>query len=273
LANLTSPSRFILPWTSLNFTTSDSSSILLKAPVPALIDSGASAISLTPEIATAIFQGLGVAPDSYTLPCSYGATSGNFSFGFNDNPSAVINVPLSALIDPIYLNGTAQTDEQGNALCKLSVDAAASDYVVLGDSFMRSGYFVFDLENNVIAMAQANLNATGSTDIKAILGTADLHASAITTTVAVSVLPSQTTAIINTADTASATAATVTLSPLTPTFKLGISATATRSAAASATTSKAAAVGVQAPGLEKSVLVFGAVVLLSLCGGSWLLPT
>ena len=271
MANFTSPSRFILPWTSLNFTTGDSSSILLKGPIPALIDSGASGISLTAEIATAIFQGLGVAPDTYTLPCSYGATQGNFTFGFNDNPSAVINVPLSALIDPIYVNGTAQTDEQGNALCRLSVTAAASEFVVLGDSFIRSGYFVFDLENNVIAMAQANLNATGSTDIKAIVGLKDLSASAITTTVAVSPLPSQTTAIINTADAASATAATVALSSLTPTFHLGVSATATKSAAASATSSKAAAVGVQAPALEKCVLVFGAAGLLSLFGGSWLL--
>lgn len=239
----------------------------MTSPIPALMDSGSSYISLTPDLANAIFSGLGATPGDYTLPCSVGTNNANFTFGFNDDPNAVIVVPLSALMTPVLANGTAEVDTNGNAICKLGVDASASDWAVLGEYFMRSGYFVFDLENNVIAMAQANLNATGTSDIKAI-GTSGFNGGSITTTVAVSLLPSATN-IPNTDAAASATAAMVSGASITPTFNLG--AFKTTGATASATSSKSAAVGVQAPTLDKSMLVFGVIGLLSLFGGSCLM--
>ncbi|MCJ1248696.1 hypothetical protein MMC30_005915 [Trapelia coarctata] len=266
LMNITRPNRFLVSWTSLTFSSRAAGYSLLPSPIPALIDSGNADISLPPDLANAIFSGLGVDPGDYTLPCSTGANDANLTFGFNDDPKALITVPLSALITPVLVNGTAEVDTNGNALCKLGVDTAASDWAVLGEYFMRSAYFVFDLENNVIAMAQANLNATSTSDIKAI-GTSGVNATAITTTVEVSLLPTQT-AILNTAAAASATAATVSGASLTPTFNLGPSKTGST---ASATSSKSAAVGVKAPALDKSILVFGANGLLSLFGGSCLL--
>lgn len=40
------------------------------------------------------------------------------------------------------------------------MDEFTEDFVMLGNSFMRSGYFVYDLENHVVAIAQAAPNAT-----------------------------------------------------------------------------------------------------------------
>ena len=232
--------------------------MLLQSPIPALIDSGNADISLTPALADAIFSGLGVNPGDYTLPCSVGANDANFTFGFNDDPNAVINVPLSALMTPVIVSGNPEVDTSGSAICKLGVDSSASDWAVLGEYFMRSAYFVFDMENNIIAMAQANLNATGTSSIKAI-GAASLNAGSITTTVAVSLLPTQTD-VPNTAAADNPTAATVSAS-LTPTFNLGASKTGST---ASATSSKAAAAALQVPTLDKSVLILGAFGLLSL---------
>ena len=255
--------------TSLSFSSSGGSTSLLSSPIPALLDSGNADINLPPDLANAIYQGLGASSDDNTLPCSYGADQANFTFGFNDNPKAVVTVPLSALMIPNLVNDTPQTDTNGNAICKLNVDSTASDWAVLGEYFMRSGYFVFDLENNVIAIAQAKLNATDSSNIKAISGSSGINASSIATTVEVSLLPSAT-GIQNTAAAASATDATISRASLTPTFNLGGSAKAT-GAAASATASGSAAVALQVPALGKSVFIFAAVGLLSLFGGSCLL--
>jgi len=66
------------------------------------------------------------------------------------------------------------TFDDGEAICSLFVDTVANDpsgSIILGDSFLRSAYVVYDLENNEIANGQTAFNATSS-NIKVIpLGT------------------------------------------------------------------------------------------------------
>ena len=44
----------------------------------------------------------------------------------------------------------------------LGIAPAGSSTPVLGDTFLRSAYVVYDLHNNEISLAQTNFNSTGS---------------------------------------------------------------------------------------------------------------
>ena len=46
--------------------------------------------------------------------------------------------------------------------CGLHLSPTRSKMAVLGDSFLRSAYVVYDLDNKVIALAQSNNTATPS---------------------------------------------------------------------------------------------------------------
>ena len=70
------------------------------------------------------------------------------------------------------------TFDDGSEACFFNVDVESEGSATLGDSFMRSGYFVYDLENNVVAIAQVASNVTEE-DITAIpsgtLRSQDVH--------------------------------------------------------------------------------------------------
>ncbi|MCJ1388298.1 hypothetical protein MMC18_001144 [Xylographa bjoerkii] len=268
------PPRFEVPWTSLTFSTAGTNISLLNAPIPAVLDSGASFISLTPDIANSIIAGLGISTENgYSLPCYYGDAQADFTFGFNNDPSATIDVPLASLLNPVIVSGVQQTDENGDAVCDLAVDAGASDFVVLGDSFMRSAYVVFDLDDDIIALAQASLNSTTS-NIIAIGASAGVGATTVATTVTVTNLPSQTSVIPNTAA-GRPTAATVSLASVSPTFKItatptGKGGSATGSAATASATKSSAATAARIPATGSAVWLSGLFGLLSFLGGAGL---
>jgi hypothetical protein len=68
------------------------------------------------------------------------------------------------MIDNGVINPGATFDD-GEAICALFVDSVVNDSsgsIILGDSFLRSAYVVYDLENNEIAIGQTVFNATSS---------------------------------------------------------------------------------------------------------------
>lgn len=267
------PPRYIVPWTSLVFSANGANVTLLNTPIPALIDSGNSAISLTPDLANVVLTTLGysniTAP--YSLPCYVGAGQYDFFFGFNNDPAAVINVPLSALLGPIMANGVPQVDQNGDAVCQLAVDEAASGWAILGDSFMRSAYLVFDLEVNYIFMAQAVLNSTTS-NIQAIVAASGIAATTVATTVTVSVIASQTSVVQKTAGFVKPTAATVSIAQGSPTFKITATGKSGSATGAAATTTKSVAGTARGPApVSEAVLMAAFVALLSFVGGSLLI--
>ncbi|MCJ1400411.1 hypothetical protein MMC11_003616 [Xylographa trunciseda] len=278
------PPRFLVPWTSLSFSTAGTNISLLNTPVPAVLDSGASVISLTPDIVKSIVAGLGISTENgYTLPCYFGDEQADFTFGFNNDPKATINVPLSALLNPIMVSGAPQTDQNGDAMCKFAVDAAASGFVNLGDSFMRSAYVVFDLENHIVGLAQARLNSTTS-NIVAIGGGTGPGTTTIATTIFVSKIFSQSLVIPDTAAAAIPTAPIITFVSASPTFNItvtptgkggsatgsaatGMGGSAVGSAATASAIQAAGAVAAKIPGMGKVWAVSGLLGLLSfICG-------
>jgi hypothetical protein len=258
------PGLFVA-WTDLTFSDPEGNVTLLSTPVPALFDSGISDIVLSPDLANAIFGGLGISNTRGSiLPCDYGYDEAQFTFGFNDDPDANITIPLSALITPLLSDGLPQVDEDGGALCSIGISPAlASDYVILGDKFLRFAYVVYNLEKNIISIAQANLNTTDS-NIIPIAVTSGLGASPATNSVTASPLPSQTN-LPQPTIMATPTAATISLASIIPTFKIG--KIPTKSAAPAATKKSAATVVSKAHNGHLALAVFGIVISFVLFGG------
>ncbi|MCJ1405011.1 hypothetical protein MMC11_008237 [Xylographa trunciseda] len=273
--------RVIIPWTLLNYTSEAGNTTLYSGAIGAVIDSGTSTMALPADLAMQIAGGLGLSPQpdgSLLVNCEVGTFGDAFTFGFNNDPTAVITVPLSNFITPVLLaNGSPQVDQDGNPICMVQVSTAPSTYAVLGDIFMTAGYFVFDLDNGIISMAQAKLNTTES-NVIALESASGLGATTVSTTVVITALSSATGPSTPLNILATATAKTVSIQSVTPTLKLG-SATAkaggsatgsATSSSASATTSSAANPGQKSPAQGATFVVVGLATLMTLLGGSYI---
>lgn len=64
-----------------------------------------------------------------------------------------ISVPINELVIVAAVS-------RGQPVCILGVGPAGNSVSVLGDTFLRSAYVVYDLANNEISLAQTNFNAT-----------------------------------------------------------------------------------------------------------------
>lgn len=84
-----------------------------------------------------------------TIPCSQQKNESFLTFSFDQ--SVDIKVNLSEFIMPV-----------ADKVCTLGLQPSSGSSYVLGDNFLRSTYAVYDLENNQIALAQANFNPGSS---------------------------------------------------------------------------------------------------------------
>lgn len=223
--------EFNVALTGISFIDEDGTTTVLTKDdfaVPALLDSGTVAQRLPTDVYQQIFQGLRV--EQGYVPCSYAQSNASMVYYFGGKGGPSITVPISAT-----LMGVGQdTFEDGTPSCPFLVNEAPQDTgVILGDSFMRSGYFVYDLENNLVALAQAKLNVTEE-KIVAIPSGTELPGCTSTNTLVVSVTA-----------TASGAAASTTGAGVSEigsgTFSLGVaSQTSSETTAASSTPSSAA---------------------------------
>jgi hypothetical protein len=70
---------------------------------------------------------------------------------------------MSQLVLPLTTEtGAVPRFTNGQAVCQLGIQPAGEDPTLFGDTFLRSAYAVYDLENNKIALAQTDFNSTGS---------------------------------------------------------------------------------------------------------------
>lgn len=146
-----------------------------------VLDSGTTLTYLPESMATSIISTFGGTYDSSagyaTTSCSTASgLSLSFQFGGADGPT--INVPLSELL---LQDGSTMTFGPGGggsggpggggaggqaSTCAFGVSMSSGTYL-LGDTFLRSAYVVYDLDAKQVALAQANYNST-STSITAI---------------------------------------------------------------------------------------------------------
>ena len=127
--------------------------------------------SLLPDdIANDVFNAVGVTTDpnfGNIVPCSLADDDLTFTFTFGGPSGASINVALSELVVPLLTTDGSAPTIGGEEACTFAVESAGQDPILFGDSFLRSAYVVYDLENNMIGLAQTNFNS-GSSNIKEI---------------------------------------------------------------------------------------------------------
>lgn len=160
--NLTS---FTVSLTSISFVdTSLHDPLYSGSPLLALFDSGTSFSYLPPDVTTSILNGIGVAQDNNTLlnlaPCSLNQTSANLTFGFGGPTGPIITIALAEFVsDPYTLSDGSIFQINGEDICVFGIMAAEDNSTtILGDTFLRSAYIVYDLDNYIIGLANTNFN-------------------------------------------------------------------------------------------------------------------
>jgi hypothetical protein len=128
---------------------------------------------LPTDITANIFADLGVTlvADTFAVvPCALANEVGNLTFGFGGPNGPKIVVPISSFITQVpqsaqaLLGGQVPTYPDGQTACILAIQPVSFGIkkIILGDPFLRHAYATYDLSNNVIALANAKVNATDS---------------------------------------------------------------------------------------------------------------
>ncbi|KAI9657032.1 MAG: hypothetical protein M1821_003198 [Bathelium mastoideum] len=123
--------------------------------IPVLLDSGSSLSYLPNDVTQTIYNHYNADYDESQgaafVDCNLANSDDSLVFTFS-SPS--ISVGLSELVI------LAGYDQNNNPECILGIGPADDSTPVLGDTFLRSAYVVYDLHNNEISLAQTNFNAT-----------------------------------------------------------------------------------------------------------------
>ncbi|KAJ5902481.1 hypothetical protein N7495_003009 [Penicillium taxi] len=173
--------QFVIALTGVKLSNSSGTTTFSSSNLPTavLLDSGSSLTYLPDSIVESIYNDLSVTYESSSgigyVPCSMANENINISYTFS---SPVINVGISELVldtGDLYFTNKEKA-------CVFGIVPAGSSTSVLGDTFLRSAYVVYDLTNNEISLANTNFNST-SNNIQEI--TADSVPDATTVTNAV----------------------------------------------------------------------------------------
>ncbi|KAL8826856.1 MAG: hypothetical protein Q9170_007239 [Blastenia crenularia] len=127
----------------------------------ATFDTGATFAYLPAGLTKAIYENAGVILDDTTggvptIPCNMSTADANFTFGFGGLGGPQVSVPIKEFVVPPQGDFTFQ---DGTLACEFGVSPSPDASALLGDTFLRSVYAVFDLENDRIALAQSNFDA------------------------------------------------------------------------------------------------------------------
>jgi hypothetical protein len=89
------------------------------------------------------------------VACSLATETGSIDFGFGGSGGAIISVPFSELAIPFYdPQGNPQEFDDGTTACYFGVSPASDgEPLLFGDTFLRSAYVVYDLDDKEIGIA------------------------------------------------------------------------------------------------------------------------
>ena len=196
--------------------------------LPVILDSGTTATYVPDNIAQPILAGVGAINDpelGQIVPCNLAGSPDVWTFGFGGSGGPVVNISFSEFVMPISNDegDTYQFIDTGEQVCGWGLlssgPQAPNSPILLGDTFLRSAYVVYDLTNNQIGIAQTNFNATDSNVVE-ISGSA--IPSAAGTATAAAAIASYTGHPLEQGHTRSAASGKFSGSPGKPTFNLGI---------------------------------------------------
>jgi hypothetical protein len=134
-------------------------------PVAVLLDTGATLTYLPDELVVDIYNNVNAvyveSQGAAYAACELANTDSTLDFDFSGQ---TISVPYNELLLDAGTDrfGNPITFEDGTIACLFGVAPASGGISVLGDTFLRSAYVVYDLENNEISIAQTVFNATAN---------------------------------------------------------------------------------------------------------------
>ncbi|EAW08588.1 pepsin-like aspartic protease [Aspergillus clavatus NRRL 1] len=152
-------SEFVIALTGIALESESRHSVYSSDALPAavLLDSGSSLTYLPDPVVESLYNDLKISyePSSGVgyLPCHMAGNNINITYTFS-RPS--ITVP----IDELVLDAGDLRFRDGARACIFGIVPAGDSTAVLGDTFLRSAYVVYDLANNEISIANTNFNST-----------------------------------------------------------------------------------------------------------------
>jgi hypothetical protein len=154
-------------WTSLAITDPTQGTETLTSnsfALPAVLDSGTTLTYVPPDLyqQVASFANVMTIDGMDFVECeSVQAYKGTLDFGFAGSGGPVISVPFSELCYPFTDNyGNQALFSNGKTACYFGLQPAPdSTQILFGDTFLRSAYVVYDLDNKEIAIAPTNFNS------------------------------------------------------------------------------------------------------------------
>jgi hypothetical protein len=138
-----------------------------------LLDTGSSLTYLPDALTQQIYTAVGAVLDSSGraayVPCTLAtspSTAANqpLHFTFTD---PTISVAMNELVlDLVLSSGRRPTFDDGAPACLFGIAPAGQGTYVLGDTFLRSAYVVYDLENHEVGLAPTRFNATATSVVE-----------------------------------------------------------------------------------------------------------
>lgn len=124
-----------------------------------LLDSGSTLTYLPNSLVKSIYKDLNVTYDQSTgnafVPCDIAKDDINITYTFS---SPKITVGINELV----INAGDLYFEDRTRACVFGIAPAGQATAILGDTFLRSAYVVYDLANNEISLANTNFNSAKS---------------------------------------------------------------------------------------------------------------
>ncbi|KAI0202182.1 eukaryotic aspartyl protease [Astrocystis sublimbata] len=154
-------SEFLITLTELSL---GGKAVAQKQALAVLLDSGSSLTYLPNKMVETIYKQVDAQYDpsisAAYVPCTFKNDKSTLDFTFSEPK---ISVEMGELVlDLVTATGQRPTFKTGEEACLFGVAPAGSGTNVLGDTFLRSAYVVYDLDNNQISLAQTKFNATES---------------------------------------------------------------------------------------------------------------
>lgn len=259
----------IVDFTSLSLKDPSGNVTLISddAVVLAILDSGSTSSHLPKSLVDTVYSYFGVRLEYGRpfLPCNLATANASLTFGFGGANGPKITVPISTFV-------SAPDNEHfadGTEACLLLLEYSDDGLAILGDSFLRSAYVVYDLDNHQIALAQSNLSP-GAPNITEIDGDTIANVASVVSASQVPDITSIFSNLIFASSTPTPTEESAIPSNFDGTFSDSApQASITGKAAPSSTSQAAAAGGADAMIWSKGYLWCGAVSIISaLLGGS-----
>jgi len=156
---------------SVGVTDSTGSTVLTTSNMPnvVILDTGTSATLLPPDLFNELVAYFGAVDDdtySWVVRCDLSGMTGTLDYQFAGPTGPLISVPFEELAVPLVnlTTGRTITDENGHAICRLGLSTpdSESEPLLFGDTFLRSAYVVYDLDNLQVGIAQTLFNVTSS---------------------------------------------------------------------------------------------------------------